>query len=281
MSSPHLRSYADTRRLVVLGGTVLLAAIATLAWAHGVDPVEAAGAALYVPVFLAATLLGPWEGSAVAILAAAIYLGLRIPAIKVVGFDSLAGLLLPRVVSYVVFGAVIGFAAQWLNASLSHLERHDLVDAATRLHNARWFLEATDAEINRVQRALDPVRGFLGYGSVFSVVVVTVDADAIHGREGNRLLGRIGDELSHGLRVSDRPVHAVDHQQLFALLLPGTPAEGAAVVGERAAERIRPLLGDNGAAVTSSVISYPEDAEALEELRERLRRIDVSEQVPA
>src|SRR2546426_6939214 len=56
--------YRVTRGLVVAGATALLAAIAILAWARGVDPVEAVGVALYMPVFLAAVLLGSGEGVA-------------------------------------------------------------------------------------------------------------------------------------------------------------------------------------------------------------------------
>lgn len=280
MSLRALR-YTDTRRLVVLGGSVLLAGIALLAFARGVDPVEAVGAALYVPVFLAAVLLGPWEGLTVGVLAAGVYVVLRIPAIRVVGLGSLSGILLPRVVSYLVFGAVIGIAAKRLNASLSHLEHHDMVDDATSLHNARWFLEATDAEMNRVQRALDPERGFLGYGSVFSVVVVSMEDGAFHGREGAKLLAAIGAELSQGLRRSDRPVHAADDAHHFVLLLPGTGGVGAGIVEARAVERLRRLFGDKAASLRSSVITYPDDEAALAQLRERFARIDASEQLPA
>jgi GGDEF domain-containing protein len=273
--------YTDTRRLSVLGGTVLLAGIAALAWAHGVDPAEAVGAVLYVPVFLAAALLGPWEGVGIGVLAAAAYVGLRIPAIKVVGLSKLTGVLVPRVGSYLLFGAVIGYAAKRLNASLSHLEHHDMVDDATHLHNARWFLETTDAEMNRVQRALDPERGFLGYGSVFSVVVAGVDEATFHGHGGARLLSDVGTAMAKGLRRSDRPVHAHDTSHHFVLLLPGTGAAGAEIVGARTVERLGGLLAGRAPEITSSVITYPDDAEALAELREQFERIDASERLPA
>jgi hypothetical protein len=271
----------DSRRLVVVGGTLLLAAIAVLAWAQGVDPAEAVGVALYMPVFLAATLLGPVEGIVLAVVAAAVYVGLRIPAIRVVGLSKLSGLLVTRVGSYLVFGAVIGYAAGRLNASLSHLERHDMVDEATNLHNAKWFLEATDAEMNRVQRALDPERGFLGYGSVFSVVVASVGASAFQGREGARLLREVGAQMAKGLRRSDRPVHAVDTSHLFGLLLPGTGAVGAGVVAGRTVTRLREALGDEAVEVSTSTITFPDDTDAMDELREQFTRIDAAERPPA
>jgi len=278
--SPGLR-YLDARRLVVGGGTALLAIMAVLAWAQGVDPAEAVGVALYMPVFLAAALLGPAEGIGVAVLASAAYIGLRIPAIKVVGLSRLSGLLATRVGFYLAFGAIIGFAAHRLNASLSHLERHDMVDDVTGLHNARWFLQATDAEMNRVQRALDPDRGFLGYGSVFSVVAASVDNGVFDGREGARLLASVGAQMAKGLRRSDRPVHAADDVHHFVLLLPGTATVGAGVVAERTVQRLRDLLAGKAADVTSSVITYPDNPEALDELRQRFGRIDASERPPA
>ena len=280
LSGPHRPRYTDTRRLAVFGGTLLLAGIAALAWAHGVDPAESVGVALYVPVFLAASLLGPGEGLAVGLLASVGYVGLRVPAIRVVGLGPLSGVLIPRVGSYLLFGAVIGFAARRLNASLSHLERHDMVDGATRLHNARWFLEATDAEMNRVQRALDPDRGFLGYGSVFSVVVAGVGEEAFQGREGTRLLSEVGATMASGLRRSDRPVHAHDTSHRFVLLLPGTASAGAHIVEDRTVERLRELLGDRAVGLTSVSITYPDDAEALVDLREQFERIDAAEQLP-
>lgn len=274
-------TYGQTRRLLVLGGTVLLAGIALLAWFHGVDPVEATGAAFYIPVFLAAALLGPWEGAAAGVVASIAYLALRIPAIKVVGFGSLAGILVPRVASYIVFGAVIGLAARRLNTSLSHLERHDQVDAATGLHNAHWLLEALAAETSRVQRALDPVRGFTGYGSVFSLVVASLPGDAFRGRDGTRLLRQAGAELSQGLRTSDRPVHATGQRHLFALLLTGTGAEGAGIVEGRVLERLRRLLGDRAGDLMSTVITYPDNADALRLLTEELGGIDAAQRMPA
>ena len=111
--------YQVTRSLVVGGATALLGAIALLAWARGVDPAEAVGVALYMPVFLAAVLLGTGEGIAAALLAGGAYVLLRIPAIRVVGFSRLAGLLATRAGSYLLFGAVMGMAASRLNASLS------------------------------------------------------------------------------------------------------------------------------------------------------------------
>lgn len=272
--------YLDARRLVVAGGSALLAIIAVLAWAQGVDPAEAAGVVLYLPVFLAATLLGPGEAVGVAVLAAAAYIGLRIPAIRVVGLSRLSGLLATRAGSYLVFGIVLGLAANKLNASLSHLERYDMVDEVTNLHNARWFLQATDAEMNRVQRALDPERGFLGYGSVFSVVVASVSESAFQGRDGTKLLSSVGAEMARGLRRSDRPVHAVDGSHLFALLLPGTGVVGAGVVAERTTARLSGALGEAGE-ITVSSITYPDNADALTALRERFERIDAGERPPA
>jgi hypothetical protein len=273
--------YRVTRSLVVAGATVLLAAIAVLAWARGVDPAEAVGVALYMPVFLAAILLGTTEGIAAALLVAGIYVVLRVPAIRVVGLGRLSGLLLTRGGSYLVFGAVMGWAGSKLDASLSHLERHDMVDEATRLHNARWFLEATDAEINRVQRALDPQRGFLGYGSVFSVVVASVPDAAFGGREGARLLRDVGAEMAKGLRRSDRPVHTVDSTHLFAFLLPGTGAVGAGVVEGRITERLESMLGEKAPGLSSRAITYPDEPDALIDLREQFARIDATERLPS
>lgn len=274
-------TYVGARHLVVAGGTALLAFLAVIAWAQGVDPPEAVGLALYMPVFLAAILLGFGAGVGVALAAGAIYVALRIPEIHVVGLSRLSGVLGARVGSYLVLGAVIGLAASRLNTSLSHLERHDMVDDATGLHNAKWFLEATDAEMNRVERALDPERGFLGYGSMFSVVVVSVPAPVFEGRERSRLLMHVGEEMAKGLRRSDRPVHAVDQAHLFALLLPGTGRAGATLVAERAVSRLQEAVGDTSLELPLSVIAYPDDPDLLTGFRERLQRIDAAEHVPA
>ena len=155
-----------------------------------------------------------------------------------------------------------------------------MVDDATMLHNARWFLEATDAEMNRVQRALDPERGFLGYGSVFSVVVAGVGEEAFQGREGAKLLSEVGAAMTKGLRRSDRPVHAHDTSHRFVLLLPGTASAGAHIVEDRTVERLRELLGDRAVGLTSLSITYPDDAEALVDLREQFERIDATERLP-
>lgn len=157
--------------------------------------------------------------------------------------------------------------------ALPKLEAEARQDPKTELFNARYFSELLEDALERAQRDGSPV----------SLLVADLDLlREINNRYGHLagdvvLVGIARTFLAH-LRVGD--VAARFGGEEFALLLPGTTAEEAAVI----AERIRAAVSHAGFAVETSsepitatisigVASYPADAANGQEL---IYRADVA-----
>ena len=69
------------------------------------------------------------------------------------------------------------------------------------------------------------------------------------------------------------------HYQLYGRKIQLVPVK-ALVAANRTVERLRGLLGNRAASLTSASITYPDDAEALVDLREQFERIDAAERLP-
>src|SRR3546814_3193328 len=138
--------YVKARQLLIVTGLLVLAVVALVAYARGVDDVEVAGTLLFLPIFVAFVFRGVAGGILSALVAIAIYAALRSPAIDAVGASEFTGLLASRSAAYLIFGAVGGWATQVLEGSLTKLELYDEVDDETGLYNARHLLQQPDLD---------------------------------------------------------------------------------------------------------------------------------------
>ncbi len=259
MAQPVL-DYARTRRLLLLVGLAVIAITAAVMARRGVDPIEVWATLLFLGVFTAAVLWGIGGGLIGSTTAIAVYLLLRAPSIELLGFGQLAGTFIARSASYVLFGVATGWAATVVQRSLVKLDRHDIVDDATGLLNARGTADILGVESARARR----------YGGVFAVVTAKIrfDGDRRIRRQG---LEDLGDRLRFSLRTVDRVGRweADDHGHVLVVVLPETPKEGAIFVQER----IRRLLDDLGTPTSGEpnvrIHGWPDDADAIKEV-ERL-----------
>lgn len=254
--------YERTRSLMSAGGVLLLILISGILAIRGVDRIEILAALLYIPVFLILLVFGLKGGIIAGVAAAAVYAGLRYSAAEIVGFERFIGLIGFRAVAYIAFGAIGGWAAGQLETPLKKLEQHDLIDDATGLFNARFFVRETAVETARADR----------YGTAFSVVAFDIPSATTEKAD----VQEIGRLLRRSLRTVDRAVHSdTGAGSLFAAILPETPAAGARIVAEKIAASMTSALGqDEGAGVRSYSLSYPEEKEAFNELKERFQAVD-------
>lgn len=215
---------------------------------RGVDPVEVAATSFYAPLFVGALFYGPAAGAALGAAAAVGYLLLRLPAIDLVGFGALAGLLISRSLGFLVFGTLGGWAAGRLERAIGKLELHDPVDDLSGLGNARSALKALLAEKHRADR----------YGTEFSVVTVSVPAPAA------RTWRDLGAVIRARLRSSDTAARVdEDSRHLLVVVLPETDEEGA----RRVAGDLVEILADRWRMdVIWSSITYPGQEDRLSRL---------------
>lgn len=254
------------RNLLLLSGLILLGLIVMSMAFRGVDPVEMVATAAFAPIFVAILFFGIRGGVAVSAGAAIGYLLLRLPAIRLVGMPTLSGLLVGRIVGFIAFGAIGGWAASVVGSSLTKLALFDEIDDATGLHNARSLLAVLDRERSRAGR----------YAGVFSVVHASFDRPPGRGRAVQAALRALGSRLVSSVRISDHLSHFAADRSHLVVVLPETGSEGAATVR---AGLTSALEAWGAVTLTTEVICLPGDEEALQEL-ERIARLSMSAPTP-
>lgn len=263
---------ARLRVLIAALGVVFLLGLSGVLWLRRVDPVEVGATLLFVPLFLAIVAFRLPGGLVGGLVAGLAYAFMRLPAMEVLGTEQYVLLITGRVGAYLLFGAAGGWAVGRLQRSLTKLDLYDQIDDSTGLFNARFLVDGLELERQRAQR----------YRTLFSVVVLDVPAgsiDAMAARQRRRLLRAIGQAVQGSVRAVDRAVHLHqgDHHR-FALVLPETPAEGAAVFAERFRHAMSAELQAQGAAVDTDALrvsswTVPGDEDAVDALREEAREI--------
>jgi GGDEF domain-containing protein len=268
--------YAKARRILVVTGLVVLAAVALVMYARSVDGIEVAATLLFVPIFLAFVFRGVVGGVVAALIAVGVYVAMRTPAIDAIGYSEFTGLIVSRAAAYLIFGAIGGWSTQVLESSLVKLELYDEVDDETGLYNARHLLHQADLEMARARR----------YQTLFSLVLLDLPSTpfaSLKARERRAVLRDLGRLLGEGVRNVDHVVHAHDgDRHRLAVILPETAHEGAEVFRGRFDERVRSYLADRGVPIDGThppaqALTYPGDDDAMATIRAEFERIDAAQ----
>ncbi len=256
------------RRVLAIAGISILGLLAATMWFRGVDRVEVLAAGLYVLVFagvLAADVIG---GSAAALLAAAIYLVMRLPAIEILGTGRFATLNLVRLLSYLAFGVIGGYSWKLLKERLDKLESFDVIDDATHLLNARGLFDLLDHEMARGRR----------YDHTFSVVTLSYPADAfatVKGRKRRAALGAFGAATKDMVRATDRAGVVRDNRKVtVAVFCPETDRAGAQILIGRLGDRLNDAMLASGVGLSRRldefVFVFPQESVEIGAFRDEL-----------
>lgn len=261
-------SYPQARAVVLVLGLAALAIVALIMYVRRVDPTEVSATMFFLPVFVGFLFWGMRGGVLLGALATLGYIWLRSPAIDLVGWDELLGLIVTRGAGYLAFGLIGGWATEQLRDSITKLDLYDQIDNATGLFNSRSLVEKVDLEKSRANR----------YEKVFSLVTVEFPTPSGLNRRSKRsFLADLGDRVQRSVRAVDHPVRAEDEaSDLLAFVLPETSAEGARVFGGKLADQIAALAGEHGLSLTgieTEVVSFPDDPQGVEKVAARFRRI--------
>ena len=231
---------------------------------------------LFVPIFLAFVFRGVVGGVVTALVAIAVYIALRTPAIDAIGFSEFTGLIVSRAAAYLIFGAIGGWSTQVLEGSLTKLELYDEVDDETGLFNARHLLNQADLETARAKR----------YQTLFSIVLIdlpTAPFAGLKARDRRTVLRDLGRLLGEGVRNVDHVVHVRDgDRHRLAVILPETAHEGAEIFRGRFDERVLGYLRSRGVTIDpdqapAQALTFPGDDDAVDALRADFERIDAAQ----
>lgn len=256
MATPRTLTLRRARDITLLVGLLLIGLVVVTMALRDVDPVEITATIAFAPVFVAFLFFGWKAGLATGALAAIGYVVMRWSAISVVGIGPLFGMLSSRVIGYLVFGGLGGWAAEQLQASLDKLELHDEIDDATGLGNARAAVSEIDTERARAQR----------YEKIVSVIECSFELpDLVSERIAASTLRQLGAAIAHSVRASDRAAHIDDEggRHRLVIVLPETGAVGAETVATNLDREVRARIG-----VTTevAVMTLPGDEDRVEAL---------------
>ena len=267
--------YEDARRVFTILGISVLGIIVASMYVRGVDKIEVAAVALFIPVLVAFVWRGVVAGFLAACAGIGIYVAMRYPGIEQVGLQPFVGLIASRAIALVGFGVVGGWALGQLRGAIAKLERHDEVDDVTELRNARFLLHALELESARAHR----------YGTTFAVLAVEIRTTAFTGMEADARMAtirEIGHLLGRLVRTVDRVVHGYDpvfHR--FAMVLPETDDAGARVLASRVTDAVTEVLPvyDEGE-FRVRLASVPENIGPLQDIIRDFAAIDALEHPP-
>jgi GGDEF domain-containing protein len=246
------------RGVLSAAGIVTLSLLAVTMWFRGVDRVEVLAAALYIMVFAGVIFADVIGGGAAALLAAAIYMVVRVPALEVLGTARFAGLNLIRLLSYLAFGLIGGFAWKLLKDRLDKLETFDTIDDTTHLLNARGLFDLIDHEMARGRR----------YDHSFSIATVSFPAAAFatgRSRTRRRALEAFGETAKDAVRTTDRIGFVRDDRKVtLAVFCPETDRAGATIVLNRVGDRVLDTLLPLGVGLSRKldefVLVFPQES---------------------
>ncbi len=275
-AQPVRMTYEKARGLLLTVGAAVLIGLALYQWVTAKNPTEVAGTLLFIPVFLAFVYWGVAGGLVAGVLAAVGYLALYYETISAIGFGQLAPQLIGRMLSFVLFGVLGGWAEGRMKSSLNKLQKHDQICDSTGLYNARFFVLDADLEIARARR----------YQSTFSAAVIDIPVPllgSLSRRKVGAVLQGLGSQFWKSVRQVDRPVYGYSGTlHRFAVLLPETPKEGAQVFVDRTKEGVIDWLKTEGVAidpeqVKGTVLTFPADETLLTGLRDEFAEIERAE----
>lgn len=249
-------SVRRARDITLLVGLLIIGLVSLTMVLRDVDPVEITATVAFAPVFVAFLFFGWKLGLATGALAAAGYVAMRWSAISVVGLGPLFGMIASRVIGYLVFGGIGGWAAEQLQAAIDKLELHDEIDDATGLGNPRAAVSAIDTERARAER----------YEKVVSVIQCSFALpEEVSDKIVASTLRQLGAAIAHSVRASDHAAHIDDSsgRHRLVIILPETGAVGAETVATNLDREVRARIGTS---TDVAVMTLPGDEEKIETL---------------
>ena len=241
----------------VLGSAAIVASVFVPATAAAM-PAEVVAQLLMIVVLAGALHWGRNGGFIAALIATAIYVGMRFSVLQAEGLSGDAmTMIVSRVAAYAVIGVAGGELSSRLKYLLARVEHGSMVDHETGLYSAAYAGQAIRSAHGQWMR----------YEKPYSVVVFVLTPavwSALKPARMTALLRRIASHLRNDIRMVDDVAYHANGR--FLVLLPETPAEGASVAASRLRSGVIELLGTTEDTVTAEVLSFGSDDAALIEL---------------
>ena len=265
--------YSRFEAIVLIVGGVAI--IGSILFSYQGAPVteEVFAQLLLLAVLVAAVHWGRKGGFIAASIASIIYIVMRIPlVIEAEGLSTeIITLILVRVVAFGLVGVVGGELCSRIKYIFAKLEDSNSIDDWSQFYNQRFVVRALESAIGQSER----------YETPFSIVLVRLDPELLKDLRVSKqrsMVRGVANHIRNDIRLVDEAGRLEDGQ--FIIIMPHTPAEGGKVVVERLGRGVRDTLGAKDESVTTELLSAPEDAGRIQELRQQLLKSDASATVP-
>ena len=164
-------------------------------------------------------------------------------------YDSLKPLLLGHLLVALTGLLLIFFFGRKLSRVYLLLKEQSIIDPLTQIPNRRFFLKRSDEEFRRAAREHEPlalIMADIDYFKLFN--------DRYGHLEGDACLKTVADTMKSMLR---RPPDCIARfgGEEFIILLPDTPAEGAAKVAEQLRSAVEELQINNEPSLCGDVVT--------------------------
>lgn len=254
--------YSRFEALMLAVGSIVITATVVASLREGPIVEEAIAQSLLLVVLVGAAHWGRNGGFAAAAAASLGYIALRIPLVVSTGLTGdVVSLLLVRLASYGIVGIVGGEVCGRIKYLFARLEESTNVDELTHLFNERFAGRLLANGIgNHVRYEMD-----------LSVVILELSPNLTSELRPSRersTLHAVAERIRGDVRLVDDVGRLSDGR--FMVILPHTKRDGADVVAERLAARVRDLLGARDESVHTEVLATPDDLGVLREFASRL-----------
>ncbi len=250
--------YSRFEMLAFALGTAAIVGSAFVPATAQVIPAEFAAQLLMIIILAGALHWGRNGGFVTALIAIAIYVGMRYDVLMTEGLSvDVITMIVSRALAYTVIGLAGGELAGRIKYVLTRVERETMIDPVTRVYSTRYAGRAIASAIGQFRR----------YQTPCSIVLLTVSPKLwsdLKASRMNSLMRKVASYIRNDVRLVDDVAYRGNGG--FIVILPSTGAEGAAVATERLRRGIVSAIDSDDEEITVRILTCGIDDEALEEL---------------
>jgi len=225
-------------------------------------PTEVVAQLLLILVLAGALHWGRSGGFVAALVAIAIYVGMRFTTLEAEGLSAdMVTMIVSRVLAYTLIGLVGGEISGRTKYLLAKAERSSLIDPETGVYNAAYASRAITSALGQWARYETPY-------SVIDLSLAPAVWSALKPRACRTLMRQVTSEIRNDVRLVDDVAYRGNGR--FLVLLPSTTAEGAAAAADRLHKSVVRAIGGASEMVTVSVFSCGRDDTMLGAIAEAL-----------
>ncbi|MHB1450229.1 MAG: hypothetical protein ACYCXR_00150 [Coriobacteriia bacterium] len=225
-------------------------------------PTEVVAQLLLLLILFGALHWGRNGGFVTALIAIAIYVGMRYPMLDAEGLSlDVVTMIVTRAIAYAVIGVAGGELAGRVKYQLARANGDTMIDPITRVYSARYAGETIACALGKHHRYETPC-------AVLSLTISPAVWSDLRVRQMDSLMRRVASRLRNDIRMVDDV--AYHDNGGFIIILPETTAHSANVVVKRLRAGVIDIAGCGMDEITARVLTCGADDAELEALADVL-----------